>query len=167
MKDHRVYRFMLVLPVAILLISCTSFESELEEESDRALCSWALFTADMDWRMPAIQIEIASRGVRCLDYFSEEKIAQEKSRVNKIFAQKQRGQQAKEQREREQRDARIADRKRVAEQNQANARNSVRLVSKRYETYYGRNNERKRRTLCEYSDGRVVEYSQSACPLTQ
>ena len=121
--------------------------------------------------MSAIQIEIASRGISCLDYFSKERIESAKTQANRLFAHKQREQQAKEQREREQRDARIverkAERKRVSEQNQANARNSVSLVGSGYQTYYGRNNERKRRTICYYLDGSLITTSQSDCPFIQ
>jgi len=65
-----------------------------------------------------------------------------------------------------QRRERIEALQRLAGENTSALPNSsVTLVQQRYETYYGRNNERRRRTLCEYSDGRIVEYGDD-CPLT-
>jgi hypothetical protein len=153
-------RLILTFLFSSLLIGCASYEDQVSELSDRELCRQWMNTADMDWRENILDREIKlARNITCTEIYSPAMVADRKRAAN-ILAERQA--ESKRLQQEEKRAAREASANRQNE----DAANVPRLVRTRYETFYGRNNERKRRTLCEYSDGRIVEYSQSNCPLT-
>ena len=125
----------------IILSGCASID--YAAMTDSQLCYFYMDNADANVYNSGSLNEIRNRGVDCYLYGN---VAERKRAANKSLQ-----------------DAwdRVAGRD--VNSSTTSPSSSVRLVQRRYETYYGRNNERRRRTLCEYSDGRIVEYADQ-CP---
>ena len=157
----------LMLCSLAILTGCVSYENEVSKLSDRELCFEWMSYADMHYKAKISQREIvAVRGITCSEIYGQSLVNQMKDANNLAAIRQAEAKRVQAEANRVQRNQRIAARAAIASRQKEEAASTIRLVSKDYETYYGRNNERKRRTLCEYSDGRVVEYSQSSCPQT-
>lgn len=129
---------------AIIVSGCVSID--YSALSDSQLCYFYMDNADANVYNSDTLVEIRNRGVDCYLYGN---VAERKLAANRSLRE-------------------AWDRVAGRDSNNSTTTtpsSSVSLVRQRYETYYGRNNERKRRRLCEYSDGRIVEYD-NQCPRT-